>query len=76
MILTSTRWKHFTAMVLIGDGVMAIIHPQHDARAWEKGPRPWRQLMRALHRRPNLTRFIGAIQIAGGVYWALQQEDE
>ncbi len=75
MILTSSRWKHFTAMVLIGDGVMALVKPKHDARAWSQGPRAWRKLMRELHRRPNLTRFIGAVQIAGAVYWALQQED-
>ncbi len=75
MILTSNRWKHFTAMVLIGDGVMAVVKPKHDASAWAKGPRTWKKLMRELHRRPNLTRLIGAVQIAGAVYWALQQED-
>lgn len=39
MILTTNRWKHFTAMVLIGDGVMAAVNPRHDAHAWAKGPR-------------------------------------
>jgi uncharacterized protein YjeT (DUF2065 family) len=63
-------------MALIGDGVMAMIRPRRDARAWSQGPRPWKKLMRELHRRPGLTRLIGAAQVVGGVYWALKQEDE
>jgi hypothetical protein len=65
LITTPTRAKHFAAMVLIGDGVMALIHPTFDANAWKRGPKPWR----------NLTRAIGAAQIAAGIYWALKQED-
>ena len=43
----SKRWKHFAAMLLIGDGVMAVVHPQKDALAWKKGPKPWKDLMHA-----------------------------
>ncbi len=75
-LLVSKRWQHFTAMVLIGDGVMALIHPQRDASAWKTGPKPWRNLMHELSNRPTLTRIIGLAQIAGGVYWALQQDNE
>jgi hypothetical protein len=32
--------------------------------------------MGSLQERPGLTRAIGAMQIAGGVWWALQQERE
>ena len=60
-------------MVLIGDGVMALIHPSKDAEAWSKGPRPWRNLMRTLAQNPALTRGIGVAQIAAGVLWALHQ---
>lgn len=63
-------------MVLIGDGVMAVIHPQNDALAWKKGPKPWKDLMHALHKRPGLTRAIGVAQIAGGIWWALASEEE
>ena len=76
MLLTPKRWKHFAAMALIGDGVMAIVHPQRDAAAWHAGPKPWRSLMAALHDRPQLTRVIGVAQVVGAVYWALQQESE
>jgi hypothetical protein len=73
MFLTK-RWQHFAAMALIGDGVMALIRPQHDAMAWHIGPEPWRKLMRGLHNRPVLTRAIGAAQIVGGIIWATTQE--
>jgi len=76
MFLTNpTRTKHFAAMVLIGDGVMALVHPGRDAAAWKAGPKPWRNLMHALSKRPVLTRAIGVAQIVGGVWWALHQED-
>ena len=76
MFLTKKRWKHFAAMALIGDGVMAAVRPQHDALAWKGGPRPWKELMEFLHDRPVLTRAIGVAQVAGGIWWALQQEQE
>ena len=76
MYFTSpSRAKHFAAMVLIGDGVMALIHPKADARAWNRGPRPWQKLMHGLSKRPNLTRAIGVAQIIGGIYWATKQEE-
>lgn len=73
MFLTLKRSQHFAAMVLIGDGVMALIHPSKDAEAWSKGPRLWHNLMQTLARNPTLTRGIGVTQIAAGVWWALHQ---
>jgi hypothetical protein len=76
MLITSpARAKHFAAMVLIGDGVMALIHPEKDAKAWKQGPQLWRDLMHGLSKRPALTRAIGAAQILGGIWWALQQDE-
>ncbi len=63
-------------MLLIGDGVMAIVHPEKDARAWKSGPKPWRDLMHGLSKRPALTRAIGVAQIVGGIWWALHQEED
>jgi hypothetical protein len=74
MLSPSKKWKHFAAMALIGDGVMAVVHPQRDAEAWKTGPKAWRALMQKLHERPALTRAIGAAQIVGGVWWALYEE--
>ena len=74
MLIPSKRWRHFAAMALIGDGVMAVIRPERDAEAWEIGPLAWRQLMRRLQRNPALTRAVGAAQVLGGIWWALYQE--
>ena len=73
MFLTPTRYKHFAAMALIGDGVMALVHPARDAQAWKAGPKVWQSLMRKLRENPGLTRGIGVVQIAAGVWWALYQ---
>jgi hypothetical protein len=76
MLITSpARAKHFAAMALIGDGMMAMIRPETDAKAWRRGPKVWRKLMTGLSKRPYLTRAIGAAQVAGGIWWALKQED-
>jgi hypothetical protein len=69
------RAKHFMAMVLIGDGVMALVNPRNDAKAWKRGPKLWRLLMHELSNRPGLTRAIGAAQVVGGIWWALHQEE-
>lgn len=71
-----SRWKHFTAMALIGDGVMGLIHPRRDSRAWQYGPKPWQNLMQSLEEHPNLTRAIAAAQIVGGVLWVLHSEEK
>lgn len=71
-----SRWKHFTAMAIIGDGVMGMIHPRRDSRAWQYGPKPWQNLMHSLEDRPNLTRAIGAAQVIGGILWVLHSEEK
>jgi uncharacterized protein YjeT (DUF2065 family) len=74
MLVPTKRWRHFAAMVLIGDGVIAIVHPQLDAQAWKAGPKAWQRLMQKMHEHPALTRVVGVAQIAGGIWWALSQD--
>jgi hypothetical protein len=71
-----SRWKHFTAMAIIGDGIMGLIHPRRDAKAWHYGPEPWKNLMQSLEDRPNLTRAISAAQVVGGILWVLHSSRE
>ncbi len=72
----SRRFQHFTAMVLIGDGLLALVRPNSDARAWKLGPEPWRSLMEYMAERPQLTRLVGAAQILVGLWWVTQHEQE
>ncbi|AXC10577.1 hypothetical protein ACPOL_1229 [Acidisarcina polymorpha] len=71
----TNRWKHFAAMAIIGDGVMAIVRPRRDATAWAQGPAVWKGLMQALNERPALTRLIGVAEVVGAVCWVLSHEE-
>ena len=66
--------KHITAIVLIGDGLLALVNPERDALAWRMGPEPFRSLMSYMAKRPTLTRWVGATQIAVGIWWVLREE--
>ncbi len=66
--------KHLTAIVLIGDGLLALVTPERDARAWRLGPEPFRSLMSYMAKRPGLTRWVGAAEVAVGIWWALREE--
>ena len=65
--------KHITAIVLIGDGLLALVTPERDALAWRMGPEPFRSLMSYMAKRPALTRWVGATQIAVGIWWVLRE---
>ncbi len=68
----STMLKYFAGMAMIGDGVVALVNPKADARAWNCGPRPWRCLMSAMEEHPTLTRAAAALEIAGGICLAME----
>uniref|UniRef100_A0A372IUY8 Uncharacterized protein n=2 Tax=Paracidobacterium acidisoli TaxID=2303751 RepID=A0A372IUY8_9BACT len=65
------RWKDMAAMLLIGDGVMAMLCPHRDTSVWKMGPPEWNSLMKYLDDRPALTRLVGAVQVAATVAWVL-----
>ena len=62
-----TQWKNLTAMLLIGDGVLAIMRPYRNARTWDIGPDSWKALMQYLSDHPDLLRAIGVAEIAVGM---------
>lgn len=76
MQLDLSRWKHFTAMAIIGDGIMGLVHPARAAKAWHYGPEPWKNLMQSLEDRPSLTRAISAAQVIGGILWVLHSSKD
>jgi hypothetical protein len=67
LLIPTKRQKHFSAMALIGHGVMALVHPQRDATAWIAGPQVWQNLINGLHQRPVLTRALVAAQLLVGI---------
>ncbi len=62
-----SKMKYLSGMMLIGDGVAALVRPHRDVYAWHTGPAAWQGLMRYLDERPALTRAIGAAEIAAGM---------
>jgi len=49
------------AMLLVGDGALALADPQGHAELWRDGPRYWRAMVEPFARRPALTRALGAL---------------
>jgi hypothetical protein len=64
--------KYLAGAALIADGVIALVDPKRDARAWNSGPKAWRCLMTAVEEHPTLTRAVAALEVAGGICWAMQ----
>jgi hypothetical protein len=58
--------KYLTAMMLIGDGVLAMLRPYRDAMTWDIGPKSWRAMMHYLSDHPDTLRAIGAAEVALG----------
>jgi sulfur transfer complex TusBCD TusB component (DsrH family) len=72
----SKRAQYLVAMLLIGDGVTAALSPRRYTKAWKAGPKPWRQLMESLAKRPDLTRGLALVEAAAGAYWAMKLSDQ
>jgi len=68
--------KQIAAMMMIGDGVVAMICPRQDAILWARGPRFWRRTMEWLAAHPTVTRMIGAAEAAGGVLLAMSEMED
>lgn len=70
----SKRIKESLAIVLIGDGVVALLDPDRHNRLWKRGPEPYRKAMEAFVQRPGLTRLLSALEIGLGVWLASRQK--
>ena len=67
------RWRELIAIPLIGDGVLGLVIPARHVRRWQAGPAWWRDAMRPFVRHPQLTRWVGAAEIAVGLWLATRQ---
>lgn len=64
---TRSRIAELVGIFAIGDGALSVAAPRRHVSLWRGGPPPWRRFMRALGRRPTLTRAIGAAELLVGV---------
>ena len=67
------RLTQMWAMMVIGDGVIAMLHPRRHAELWEGGPPLYRDLVAWCARHPNGTRALGAVEIGLGLWMATRQ---
>ena len=61
-----SQLKYLTAIVLIGDGILATLRPNRDAHAWNIGPQAWKNLMQYLSDHPEMLRAIGVAEVTFG----------
>ena len=72
--MVKQRMLESTAMMMIGDGLLALVQPRRHMQVWESGPRLWRMMMRPFLASPALTRSIGALELAAGIWLARCQQ--
>lgn len=66
------RLTEMVAILLIGDGVVALMAPRRLSRFWQVGPKPYQDFMETFIQRPGLTRGVSLGQVALGVWLARQ----
>lgn len=72
--MTTEHIKELVAMLMIGDGVIALAQPRRHALLWRFGPASYRDAMEAFVRRPGLTRLLGGVQAGLGLWLASRQQ--
>lgn len=70
------RVMETVAMLLVGDGVIALVAPRRHSYLWEFGPEGYRRAMEAFAQRPGLTRLLAAAEVGLGLWLALRQYEK
>jgi hypothetical protein len=71
--MVAERLKELAGMLMIGDGVLALVEPRGHALLWRRGPAAWRWMIDPFVERPALTRSIGAVEAVLGLWLATRQ---
>lgn len=71
--MVTERLVESLAMMMIGDGVLAVLEPRRHVALWVSGPPLWRALVEPFADRPGLTRCLGAAEVVLGVWLASRQ---
>jgi hypothetical protein len=67
------RIAELVAMLVIGDGVIALSAPRRHSLLWRFGPEGYRRATEAFAERPTLTRLLAAAEVGLGLWLALRQ---
>jgi hypothetical protein len=72
----NTRLQELMALMMIGDGVLAVARPREHCLVWLRGPETWEHMVKWFADRPGLTRAMGVAEAAFGLWWAFQQQPQ
>ncbi len=70
------RFMELLAMLIVGDGVIALVAPRRHSLLWRFGPEGYRRAMEAFAEHPGLVRVLAAVEVVGGLWLALGQYEE
>lgn len=59
------------ALLMIGEGLVTLIHPRRYLLLWVFGPPPFQDFIETLRQKPELTRSIAVGELALGLWLAL-----
>jgi len=61
-------------MMLVGDGVLALLQPRGHVALWSQGPWAWRRMIAPFRASPALTRAGGLLEIGLGLWLAAREQ--
>jgi len=67
------RAKALLAMLMIGEGSMALCWPHGHLRLWRGRTNTWNSLIDTFDRHPHLTQTLAAMEIAAGIWLGWRQ---
>lgn len=67
------RTMEMAAMLMIGDGLLAMVEPKRHCMLWKIGPAFCQNLMEDFIEHPGLTRVAGGVELALGLWLASKQ---
>jgi hypothetical protein len=71
--MIAARVKECVGLLMIGEGLMAALHPRGYARFGAAGPRWLGRLAGPFVRHPGMTRLVGAAEALAGYWLAVRQ---
>jgi hypothetical protein len=74
--MKGSQFARLAAMLLIGDGIYAMVRPQQEGDPWWMGPKTWKRLVGHAAAHPNWMRGIGATQAALSLAWLIYEGDK
>lgn len=71
--MAERRLLELLAILMVGDGLLALLYPRRHLRLWRFGPRLYEEIVDWQIARPTITRLIGAGVLGAGLLLAERQ---